>query len=53
MHGATVIPPVELDRFRNDALVVAAVGNERARREIRAFLTAAGWVEGRDFVAAA
>lgn len=52
VHGAPVVPPEALDRFRG-ALGVAAVGHEGAREEIRSAFREAGWVEGRDFVAVA
>jgi glycosyltransferase involved in cell wall biosynthesis len=52
IHGAPVVPPEGIERFR-DALGLAAVGKEGARSEIRASFAAAGWVEGRDFVAVA
>jgi glycosyltransferase involved in cell wall biosynthesis len=52
IHGAPVVAPDEIERFR-DALGLAAVGKEGARREIRESFASAGWVEGRDFVAVA
>jgi len=52
VHGAPVVAPAEVGRFRG-ALAVAAVGSPGARDEIRAALTAAGWREGADFVAVA
>jgi glycosyltransferase involved in cell wall biosynthesis len=52
IHGAPVVPPDGIERFRV-ALGLAAVGQEGARREIRESFSAAGWVEGRDFVAVA
>ena len=52
IHGAPVVPPEGIGDFR-DALGLAAVGQEGARTEIRAAFAAAGWVEGRDFVAVA
>jgi glycosyltransferase involved in cell wall biosynthesis len=52
IHGAPVVPPGEIGRFRG-ALALAAVGQPGARAEIRAALDAAGWAEGRDYVAVA
>lgn len=52
IHGAPVIPPDEVSRFR-DALVLAAVGQPGARAEIRAALDAGGWREGEEYVAVA
>ncbi len=52
IHGAPVIEPDEVDRYR-DALALAAVGQEGARAEIRAELLGRGWVEMQDFCAIA
>jgi glycosyltransferase involved in cell wall biosynthesis len=52
VHGAPVVPPEAVDRFRG-SFGVAAVGQEGARQEIRRAFDAAGWAEGRDFVAVA
>ena len=52
IHGAPVIPPSEVDRYR-DGFSVAAVGQEGAREQIRAELESAGWKEVTDFVAVA
>lgn len=52
VHGAPVIPPRDVGRYR-DALVLAAVGQPGAREEIRAALQAADFVEMRDFLAVA
>jgi glycosyltransferase involved in cell wall biosynthesis len=52
VHGAPVIPPASIGRYR-DAFVVAAVGSARARAEIRVALAAAGRVEGVDCTAVA
>lgn len=52
IHGAPVVAPNAIDRFRG-ALGLAAVGKEGARAEIRAAFAAAGWLDGRDFVAVA
>ena len=52
IHGAPVIPPSEIDRYR-DGFSVAAVGQEGARWQIRAKLASAGWKEVIDFVAVA
>lgn len=52
VHGAPVIRPDDVDRFR-DALALAAVGSAAARREIRRELERRGWREMTDFVAVA
>lgn len=52
IHGAPVVDPDGVDRFR-DAYVLAAVGQEGAREEIRAALRARGWEEVKDFRAVA
>lgn len=52
VHGAVVIPPAEVNRYR-DSFSVAAVGQEGAREQIRAELESAGWKEVTDFVAVA
>ena len=52
IHGAPVIPPSEVNRYR-DSFSVAAVGQEGAREQIRVELESAGWKEVTDFVAVA
>jgi glycosyltransferase involved in cell wall biosynthesis len=52
IHGAPVIAPAEIGRYR-ESLAVAAVGQPHARAEIRAALRGAGWREGVDFIAVA
>ena len=52
IHGAPVIPPSEVDRYR-DGFSVAAVGQEGARGAIIAELERAGWTESVDFTAVA
>jgi hypothetical protein len=52
VHGAPVVPPEEVNRFRG-SFCIAAVGQEGARQEIREALAGAGWEELRDFVAVA
>jgi glycosyltransferase involved in cell wall biosynthesis len=52
VHGAPVIPPSEVDRYR-DGFSVAAVGQVGARERIRSELESAGWKEVTDFVAVA
>lgn len=52
IHGAPVIPPGELGRFRG-TLGVAAVGRVGAREEVRRGFREEGWREGEDFVAVA
>ena len=52
IHGAPVIPPSEIDEYR-DGFSVAAVGQEGVRSKIRAELESAGWKEVTDFVAVA
>lgn len=51
IHGAPVVSPEALGA--PEGHLIAAVGAKGARAEIRAFLTARGWVEGRDFTCAA
>lgn len=52
IHGAPVIRPEEVDRFRG-ALALAAVGSADARQEIRHELERRGWREMEDFAAVA
>jgi glycosyltransferase involved in cell wall biosynthesis len=52
IHGAPVLPRDALGRFRG-AYALAAVGNAKARNEIREWLRSAGWREGEQFCAAA
>jgi hypothetical protein len=52
IHGAPVIPPSEVNRYR-ECFSVAAVGQVGAREQIRAALESAGWKELNDFVAVA
>jgi glycosyltransferase involved in cell wall biosynthesis len=52
-HWWPVIAMPELQAVRATSYAVAAVGRPGARARIRAVLAATGWVEGRDFVAAA
>ncbi|HSJ15710.1 MAG TPA: glycosyltransferase [Longimicrobiales bacterium] len=52
IHGAPVVAPAAIDRFRG-AFALAAVAGEGPRRDIRASLAAAGWREGEEFVAVA
>jgi glycosyltransferase involved in cell wall biosynthesis len=52
VHGAPVIPPSGVDRYRA-SFSVAAVGQEGARSQIRAELESASWTEVTDFVAVA
>ncbi|HEV7732825.1 MAG TPA: glycosyltransferase family 2 protein [Candidatus Binatia bacterium] len=52
IHGAPVVPPEALDTMPR-APLVASVAGDVARRDIRAFLGARGWVETRDYVCAA
>jgi hypothetical protein len=52
IHGAPVVPPEEVPRFRG-ALGLAAVGLPNGREEIRAAFREHGWIEGEDFVAIA
>lgn len=52
IHGAPVVAPEDVDRFRG-AFCVAAVGQPGARAEIRSALAAAGWRETKDFCAVA
>ncbi len=52
IHGAPVIPPSEVNRYR-DGFSVAAVGQKGTREQIRAELESAGWKEVTDFVAVA
>ncbi|MBW3535875.1 MAG: glycosyltransferase [Gemmatimonadetes bacterium] len=49
IHGAPVVAPADVDRFRG-ALALGAVGQACARAEIREALEASGWVEIEDFV---
>jgi glycosyltransferase involved in cell wall biosynthesis len=58
IHGAPVIEPAAVGRYAGPgapagALVLAAVGQDGARAEIRAECRRLGLVEGRDFVAVA
>lgn len=57
IHGAEVVPPERVREFAGPdspgALVLAAVGQEAAREEIRAACLAQGLAEGTDFVAVA
>ncbi len=52
IHGAPVIAPEGIDRFRG-AFVVGAVGSPGARADIRAALDERGWREGMDYCAVA
>jgi glycosyltransferase involved in cell wall biosynthesis len=52
IHGASVVAPGALATLPPGRLV-ASVAGAAARREIRQFLAALGWVETRDFVCAA
>ena len=52
IHGAVVVPPGEIHRFRG-ALALGAVGQEGGREQIRAALDRAGWRELVDYVAVA
>ncbi|MGD2070305.1 MAG: glycosyltransferase [Gemmatimonadota bacterium] len=52
IHGVPVVPPGAVSDHR-DAYVLAAVGQEGAREEIRATLRGAGWAEPDDFRAVA
>ncbi|MDX1623660.1 MAG: glycosyltransferase [Gemmatimonadota bacterium] len=52
IHGAEVVGPDGIDRFRG-SFCVAAVGQAGAREEIRVALRAAGWREMDEFVAVA
>ncbi len=52
IHGAPVIAPHDLERVRG-ALCVAAVGRNGVREEIRSTLRAAGWQDGKGFIAVA
>lgn len=52
LHDAPVIEPDEVTRFPG-ALILAAVGQEGARAEIRECLDAMGMTEGRDYCAVA
>ena len=52
IHGIPVVPRDALARFRG-AYALAAVGNERSRNEIRAWLRSLGWLEGEEFCAVA
>lgn len=48
IHGVPVVEPAGVRAYR-DALVLAAVGQEGARTEIRRTLTRAGWAEPEEF----
>ncbi len=52
IHGAPVIDPTEIHRFRG-AFAVAAVAGDEARAEIRSALDNAGWIELKDYCAVA
>ncbi len=52
IHGAPVVTPAHIDRFRG-AFAVAAVGSPGARGDIRAVLDEAGWREMTDYCAVA
>lgn len=52
IHGAPVVAPDDVDRFRG-SLALAAVGQDGAREEIRAELRRRGWTEMHDFCAVA
>jgi glycosyltransferase involved in cell wall biosynthesis len=52
VHGAPVVGPEAINDYRG-AFVVAAVGSEGARDEIRATLSAAGWREPEEWCAVA
>jgi cellulose synthase/poly-beta-1,6-N-acetylglucosamine synthase-like glycosyltransferase len=52
VHGAPVVPPSEVNRYRK-GFSLAAVGQPGGRKQIRAALLEAGWVELQDFVAVA
>ncbi len=52
IHGAPVVPPEQIQRYRG-AFCAVAVGQVGAREEIRGVLSAAGWVELEDFLAVA
>ena len=52
IHGAPVILPSEIDRYR-DCFSVAAVGQKGQRGRIREELESAGWREVTDFIAVA
>ncbi|HEX7051066.1 MAG TPA: glycosyltransferase [Longimicrobiales bacterium] len=52
IHGAPVIPPDDIDRYR-DAFALGAVARPGARAEIRAALAGRGWREMQDFCVAA
>ncbi|MBI4409998.1 MAG: glycosyltransferase [Gemmatimonadetes bacterium] len=52
IHGAPVITPAEIDRFRS-AVALAAVGSPGAREQIRGELRQRGWKELEDFCAVA
>jgi glycosyltransferase involved in cell wall biosynthesis len=49
LEGIPAIHPEALSAPSPERHLLAAVGAKGARAEIRAFLTARGWVEGRDF----
>jgi GT2 family glycosyltransferase len=52
IHDTPVVAAEGLEKYR-DSFAIAAVGMPSAREEIRTALCAAGWVEGKDFVAVA
>lgn len=52
IHGAPVIPPLQVTAYRG-AFCVVAVGQFGARARIRAWLIRLGWKEGKDFMAVA
>jgi len=52
VHGRPVLAPQDLPP-KERCVVVSYVASRGARSEIRAFLTARGWMEGRDFWMAA
>lgn len=53
IYGAPVLSQPEAFRLKGQAFGIAAVGQSGARDEIRAAMTAAGWVESVDFCCAA
>jgi hypothetical protein len=52
IYGAPVVSPAEVESLQG-SFIVAAVGSDRGREEIRAALAAAGWQEGADYRAVA
>jgi glycosyltransferase involved in cell wall biosynthesis len=52
INSVPVVAPEAVDQFRG-SLLLAAVGQINGREEIRAALSASGWVEGTDYVAVA